>query len=321
MNTFIKKCRIEAGLTQEKLAEKMKVTVVAVQNWEKGKTGISPDKYMDLAAVFNVPVEMLVKEMLIEADKSRPDNWPGFLFDEITNGIVDSLHLNLAQQDLFGLLYIYGSQYLEKKIIDYDTFGEDLKVVPYGFIDKVGSIQFMNQAERLHEVVRYVKADFLMKVLKQNPEIEFNIKKLPKDLICEFIDEGHKLIDDINQGDEGFEECEGLNIEVNIKKARIILPILEKLGPIHMADGRTAHPVRNDIPDELLTAALEIWGYHRRLFNEGYYKQPSDYSVYKFRHELESVTDFKNIAEKGQEECWAWSINEKGRELLRWLKE
>lgn len=139
MSTFIKKCREAARLTQAQLAEKMDVSVVAVQNWEKGKNKINLDRYMDLAAVFNVPVDKLIKEMLIEEDKLRPDRWPDFLFDEETNAIVNNLHLNLAQQDLFGLLYIYGAEYLEKTHIDIDTFNEDLKRIPYGFIDRVGS--------------------------------------------------------------------------------------------------------------------------------------------------------------------------------------
>ena len=116
MSTFIKKCREAAGLTQAQLAEKMDVSVVAVQNWRR-KNKINLDRYMDLAAVFNVPVDKLIKEMLIEEDKLRPDRWPDFLFDEETNAIVNNLHLNLAQQDLFGLLYIYGSEYLEKHIL------------------------------------------------------------------------------------------------------------------------------------------------------------------------------------------------------------
>ncbi len=44
-------------------------------------------------------------------------------------------------------------------------FDEDLKSIPYGFIDRVGSIRFMNQAEGLHKVIRYVQSDFLMKVI------------------------------------------------------------------------------------------------------------------------------------------------------------
>lgn len=35
-----------------------------------------------------------------------------------------------------------------------------------------------------------------MKVHRQNPESEFNIKKLSKNMICEFIDEGYKPLND-----------------------------------------------------------------------------------------------------------------------------
>ncbi len=169
MMSFIKRCRENAGLTQEQLAEKMDVSIVAVQNWEKGRTNISFDRYYALSEVFNIPVEELIKEILLENDKEHPDVWPGFLFDDDTNAIIDTLHLNLAQQDLFGLMYIYDAEYLKKTVIDQDTFEDDLKHIPYGFIDRVGSIRFINQAEGLHRVVRYVRSDFLMKVLRQNP--------------------------------------------------------------------------------------------------------------------------------------------------------
>ena len=321
MNTFIKKCREEAGLTQEKLAEKMKVSVVTVQNWEKGRQGIRTDKFRALAAVFNIPVDKLIKELVIEEDKTRSDNWPEFLFDEYTNSIIDTLHLNIAQQDLFGLLYIYGADYLDKEVIDYDTFDEDLRVVPYGFIEKVGSIQFMNQAEGLHEVVRYIKKDFLMKVLKQDPEAEFNIRKLPKELICEFIDNGYKPLDDTGRDifADNLEDCDWLDFRINMNKASIILPILEKVGPVHMADGWNGHPVRDDIPEELLSAVLKMWGFDRKLFDKGYYER--EYYLHRFYQDLYSVTESKNISEKGQKECWMWSINEKGRKLIKWLNE
>ncbi len=92
--------------------------------------------------------------------------------------------------------YIYDADYLKKECIDFDTLDEDLKKIPYGFIEKVGSIRFMNQVEGLHRVIKYVRTDFLLKILKQNPEVEFDIKRLFKDQICEFIDSGWKPIDE-----------------------------------------------------------------------------------------------------------------------------
>lgn len=315
MSTFIKRCREEAGLTQAQLAEKMDVSVVAVQNWENGKTRLKLDRYHELSEIFNVPVENLIKERLIEADKSRSNKWPAFLFDDETNAIIDTLHLNLAQQDLFGLMYIYGSDYLKKTEIDQDTFDEDLKCIPYGFIDRVGSIRFMNQAEGLHKVIRYVRSDFLMKVLKQNPESEFDIRKLSKNLICEFIDEGYKPLNDFEDDTETFE---GLCFRINMRRAKILLPVLEKIGPVHITDGWWSNLIREDLPEEFFNAVLEMCGFRRELWEEGYYKR--EYNISYIRSGLETVTDYKNTARKGKER-WKLSINEKGCELLQWLRE
>lgn len=173
----------------------------------------------------------------------------GFLFDKETNDIVNTLHLNLAQQNLFGLLYIYGAEYLEKTRIDVDDFKEDLKRIPYGFIDKVGSIQFMNQAEGLHKVIKYVRTDFLMKVLRQNPEAEFNIRKLSKNLICEFIDCGYKRADMSSEFEEGYEGEEQLYFHICMCKAEKLLPVLEEQGSVHLTEGWWSRPVRDDIPE------------------------------------------------------------------------
>lgn len=317
MNKFIKTCRKNAGLTQEQLAEKMGVSVVAVQNWESGKTKIENRRYMELSAVFNVPVDKLIKEMIIEEDKKRPDRWPGFLFDDYTNDIIDTLHLNLAQQHLFGLLYIYGAEYLKKTMIDFNTLEEDLKRIPYGFIEKVGSIQFMNQVDGLHKVIKYVQPKFLMKVLKQNPESEFNVKKLSKELICEFIDEGYKQVDDLASwfdDPEKYEAEDDLCLRISMKKAKIILPVLEK-GEIHLTDGNWANPPREDVPTEVLL----MCGFKPDLWKEGYYGRYNNCA--NIRRGLEEVTDYQSVSKNGKEDAWYLKINDKGLRLLEWFKE
>ena len=104
-----------------------------------------------------------------------------------------------------------------------------------------------------------------------------------------------------------------------MRKARIMLPILEKIGPVHLTDGWWSNPVRDDIPEEILTGYLSYNGYSRELFDEGYYKR--EYSTMNLTGGLEKVTDYKNVASKGKEEKWMWSINNKGRKLLEWFKE
>ena len=46
---FLKKSRINAGLTQEQLAEKMSVSLTSVQKWESGTSQIRNDKLSNLA--------------------------------------------------------------------------------------------------------------------------------------------------------------------------------------------------------------------------------------------------------------------------------
>ncbi|MBD5522289.1 MAG: helix-turn-helix transcriptional regulator [Lachnospiraceae bacterium] len=322
MSRFIKQCRINAGLTQEQLAEKMGVSNVSVQNWESGRTKIELGRFTELSSVFNVPVEQLIKEMLIEEDKKRPDIWPGFLFDQDTNDIIDTLHLNYAQQDLFGLLYIYDSEYLKKTEIDFNSLYEDLKLIPYGFIEKVGSIQFMNQVDGLHKVIKYVKAEFLMKVLKQNPEAEFNVKKLSKELICEFIDKGFKSVDDFAlsfDDPERYEGEDGLYFHISMKKARIILPVLEQYGPVHITDGKWANAIRDDISEEVLSAILQMCGFDPELWKDDYYKRKI--SISYIYHAIKKVTNYYPVSNKGADDCWMLDINEKGRQLLEWFRE
>ena len=103
---FVKKLRNEAGLSQEKLADKMDVSVNTIQNWESGNTRINPDKFGSLAHILNVPKDELVREYCRDDDGSRSDVWPSFLFDDTVNQVVETFHLNINQQNLFGLLYI-----------------------------------------------------------------------------------------------------------------------------------------------------------------------------------------------------------------------
>ena len=309
MRDYIRNCREEAGLTQSELAEKMGVSVVSVQNWEKGRTKIEMSRMSELASIFNVPVENLIKEILIEEDKLRPDRWPDFLFDQETNSIIDSLHLNHAQQELFGLLYIYGKECLTNIDIEEgrNIFDANLRKIPFGFIDKVGSIRFMNQAEGLFQVIQYVNADFLLKILKQNPYAEFNIRKLTKDQIMEFVDEGFKNTD------------EGLNFRISMKKARIILPVLQENKAVHITDGDWFNTIRGDIPENVLSSILKMCGFKRDLWQRGYYKDKNNTAY--IRHGLEELTEYHNISPEGDVQCWMWELNDKGKMLLEWFSE
>lgn len=51
--------RVNAGLSQEELAEKMNVSRTSIVNWENGKTGISSANLLSLAQICNWPVEQI----------------------------------------------------------------------------------------------------------------------------------------------------------------------------------------------------------------------------------------------------------------------
>lgn len=293
---FLKQARLNAGLTQEEVAAKLNVSAISVQNWESGKNKIKDANLNYLAYIYNVSKDVLVKEILREHDKMRSLNWPYFLFDESTNAIVSSLHLNLMQQELFGLLYLYNADYLKNRMMDSSTLKDDLKIVPYAFINQVGSIQFLNIAEGLQKVLRYVQTDFLLKVLKLNPAEEFDICRLNKLLICEFIDSGHKKLDEFDIDAYAFDP---LYFHISMHKARIVLPILGK-SEVHLTDGHWANTPRKDIPAEIAELG----------------SNPS-----MIRSGLEEVTDYYAVAKPDSPDQWIWKINEKGKALLKWFND
>lgn len=295
MNSFeiiLKQARINANLTQEQLAEKMDVSTVSVQNWESGKTKVRETKLRKLSYFYNIPLDILIKEMILSDNDNLCDNFPYFLFDEDTNNLVRTLHLSLGQQELFGLFYIYHAEYLDKDALDSSTLREDLKKIPYEFISKFGSIQLLNIAEGLYHVLKYVKSEFLVKVLRLNPEQEFNICTLPKELICEFIDTGYKKID---EDDFDAFQFYPLFFKINMHKAKKILPLLNE-SPIHLTDGWWSNPLREDVPEKI------------RTFGE---------NTSQICHGIDELTDYY----KDEEKRWILSLNDNGRKLLVWFLE
>ena len=73
----IKKHRMEKGMTQDQLAEKLNVTRQAVSNWETGKTQPSIETLTALGSLFGISVEALIYGKTGKMDIS-PSNTTGF---------------------------------------------------------------------------------------------------------------------------------------------------------------------------------------------------------------------------------------------------
>ena len=306
MNTFgdyISRLRNYSNMTQEQLAEKMEVSKTTIQNWESGRTKVKPIHLKRLAYLFNVPETSLISELNRDNDSMREDNFPYFLLgdnDELI-GIIQSLHLNLNQQELFGLICLY----YPKILYDWAEFvtvcDEALTQIPYEFICKVGSVQYMNLADGLENVLRYVKPVFLLKVLKLYPDELFDVTRLSKELIIEFLDSGHVPYDE----DFDFDIEYGFDFYINMKKASIVLPILEK-GAVHFADGDGCGELSNDVPQEIINASC--------------YPHVRECLAMDVPDGLSSITTVRC-----DKNCtpirWYLEINDLGRELLEWFKE
>ena len=308
--------RRRSGLTQEQLAEKMSVSVTSVQNWEKGSSDISFDRLPKLADVLNVSVDDLVCEITAELkNRQSKDNWPDFLFSDVINKKIDRMSLNLLQQELFGVLCIYDAKFLDddklKDSIDasfyseqceaeLSIYNEDLKNVPFEFVNKVGSINFMKNADRLFEVIRYLKKDFLLKILKNDPDTEFSIRKLSKRQIIELIDYGFR---------ETFwdEYLDYSPFEISMSKAEILLPFLEKNDSIHLTDQLMKD---NKLPEDVKNVVLKLLNLSENELQQ-HYSQGWNPGVFSVRNGLMSVTDYSN---------GTLTASEKGKLLLDWFK-
>lgn len=297
---FLKKSRINAGLTQEQLAEKMSVSLTSVQKWESGTSQIRNDKLSNLAYYLNIPTDIIIKEMTHSIDKNRNNKFPSFLFDEQVNKIISTLHLNLKQQELFGLLCIYQEDFL---LDSYDDTMIDLKQIPYQFICNVGSIHLMNITDGLKHVLKYVKKDFLLKVIRLDPESEFDILRIPKPLICEYIDGGYRTPDGFDDAD--WEEK--LSFQINMNKAKDILPKLSGNGNFYLTDMLPKEPL---VKDMILTKNLP-----EEFFKSYFGVKPEN--VFQLTCGLETVTSL----EIDDTQRAVWKINEKGKELCQWFSE
>lgn len=297
---FMRRSRMNAGLTQEQLAEKMAVSLTSVQKWERGISQIRIDKLNTLAYYLNISVDIILKEMISDTNKNRENNFPEFLFDEQVIKIVSTLHLNLKQQELFGLLCIYQKDFMSE---NYDDTMIDLKKIPYQFTSDVGSIQLMNIADGLKRVLKYLKKDFLLKSIRLDPESEFDILKMPKPLICEYIDSGYRTPDECGDTDPD----EKLSFRINMNKAKEILPKLLENGDLYLTDILPKDPctkdmiLLKDLPDELF----------------GSYCGVRPKYVCQLTHGLDTVT-FLEIDGTGRA---VWKINQKGKDLCQWFLE
>ncbi|MCR4939290.1 MAG: helix-turn-helix domain-containing protein [Treponemataceae bacterium] len=63
--------RKKGGMSQENLAEKLKVTRQTVSNWENGETAPNPDQLKVLSAIFNISIDTLLENEAFAKEGER----------------------------------------------------------------------------------------------------------------------------------------------------------------------------------------------------------------------------------------------------------
>ncbi|MCR4888065.1 MAG: helix-turn-helix domain-containing protein [Ruminococcus sp.] len=303
MNQFgnlLKLLRNKTGMSQEEFAEKMDVSKNTVQNWESGRTKVS-EKHLDkLALLLNISKMTLISEMSMDEKIRSKDIFPYFLFDDEQISIIKTLHLNLEQQELFGLIYLYSPDSISELYLNY-VFNDAITKIPSEYICRTGSIKFLCLADELAKVLRYVDAEFLMKVLKLYPNEEFDVCRLPKELICQFINEGYVHYHDIDESELGVKV---IALPYSLNYAKSLLPLIEEYEPLHLYD-MASHDftLSNDLPDKFIETMEEIHGKHW---------------IHCMTFEL--IDRIEKNSESGVKEYYI-QLNETGKKLLKWFRE
>ena len=61
--------RVNANLTQEEVAKKLKVGKQTIHNWESGKADIKASKLKDLCDLYNCPIELVeLKKVVVSTN-------------------------------------------------------------------------------------------------------------------------------------------------------------------------------------------------------------------------------------------------------------
>ena len=134
LGEFLRQSRIEAGLTQEGMADKVGVSTTSVQNWEKN-TFPDPQYWPLISKALSVKVTDIATRMAEtvappKEEKSRKTcSFPEFLFPEGNLSRIKALRFTDEEMELLGLELVYSSGNCDAL-----SYNADLPALPYEYI-------------------------------------------------------------------------------------------------------------------------------------------------------------------------------------------
>lgn len=199
LGEFLRRSRIEAGLTQESMADKVGVSTTSVQNWEKN-TFPDPQYWPLISQALSVDVTDIVAcmaETVVppKEEKSRKTcPFPEFLFPEESLPHIKALRFTDEEMELLGMeLVCNGGNYHAL------SCNANLPALPYEYIRLKGTwnILGMHEAitdklskEHIPKVADWAKVPMLADWAKKHPGKSFDIlDQTPEDYLsfCKYI--------------------------------------------------------------------------------------------------------------------------------------
>ena len=176
---FLKKSRENVGLTQQKAADRIKISIQGFQKWESGESLPSPAYYSAIIETYNLDRKIFLEKLNnaqcpppeIE-EKERKYPWPDFMPLEKWMGTstlenLKNLQLNELETELLGLEEIYhfnGTINLDTSDLinsinnslsknKYNMVGNlNLSGIPYDFIKSYGAFNIKNAKRKLENI-------------------------------------------------------------------------------------------------------------------------------------------------------------------------
>jgi len=187
---YIKQKRTEANLTQEKLSELMGVSLIAVQNWESGRTNVNKSRLPKLAEALKIDLSEL--EAAFYDDAEDYPNWPEFMFSEEQNNIISSLRLTPEHKEFIMLLRIYNSDNWDrgrsKPLPWYSGIMSAIRRIPYKYTEDKGPFKVYEFALHVSKFFKYIPPEFCFEIIRATPDTDFDIRKLDKKDILAWMD-------------------------------------------------------------------------------------------------------------------------------------
>ena len=149
LGEFLRQSRIEAGLTQEGMADKVGVSTTSVQNWEKN-TFPDPQYWPLISKALSVKVTDIATRMAEtvappKEEKSRKTcSFPEFLFPEGSLSRIKALRFTDEEMELLGLELVYSSGNCGAL-----SCNADLPALPYEYIRLKGPGNILSMHEEI----------------------------------------------------------------------------------------------------------------------------------------------------------------------------